>query len=77
LHTVNETETETGVLCLICIIHKMTLQTETARIRSRRMLRAEIGGQVPFSTRKLKGESKLKVFVMNMKPENFHVQALI
>ena len=30
LYYVTETVTETGVLCLICIIHKMTLLTETA-----------------------------------------------
>ncbi len=35
----NETETETGVLCLICIIHKTTPETETPLIRSRRDLK--------------------------------------
>lgn len=33
---VNETVTETGVLCLICIFHKMTPVTETALLRGRR-----------------------------------------
>ena len=36
LKAVNETQTETGVLCIICIIHKNTLETETPRIESRR-----------------------------------------
>lgn len=33
---INETQTETGVLCLICSIHKYTLATETAHVRGRR-----------------------------------------
>lgn len=32
-----------GVLCLICIIHKMTPQTETAHIRSRRYIKIYCG----------------------------------
>ncbi len=56
VESVNETETETGVLCLICIIHNLTLLTETALERGDSSTKISLRG---LATQVLNPDSQL------------------